>query len=720
MIKENKILIILSILMLLVFIGNVSANDIDDTNTTIDQLTSDTESIIINNGNAEIETSDISNVATNPDESIKNSDSNNIARLDKIANDINDNQISQLKEDSENLIYVFQYGPNEGDGTLLKSFKNIKLALDSIKDDKSYTIVLREGNYSGINNTNLVIKDNIKIVNYQNDRAIIDFGQSTSNKWNITGDNVLIKGIEFTNINNGLNFNNTSNSTIDNCSFYKSYYYNSCIINATNSELTIKNTNMLNLSGSTSYRNYGINSNSSNITLFNNTFDNNAVNNLILLNNSIANISNNVFNSMSGSSIIETNRSNLTISNNEFNKKTTGKSAIILNLSNVEIINNTFNNISVSSSGYASSISTFNSNASIIDNTFKNNYGYTGGAIYVNSSNNKIINNTFDSNSGIYGGSINNNGESLYLEGNVIKNSTANYGNEIYNTKTVKSATLIVLNNETVTEDYKVNASIFVVDDMGNKITGHVRLTLNNTVLNSSLYVGDNTTIEIQTPGKGEYVLGGTYLNATTVETKTGTIIFNKDPFKGPYYVDPNGDDSNVGSEENPFKTIQAAIKEASKTNNNNTIFIKEGTYNEHLTISTGLNIIGLGNVTFDGNNSRIISVSGAYTNISNINFVNGNYSSGGAIYWTGNYGKLENCNITDCYSTNGGAIYWSGYTGTIKNCNIENCSANYGGGIYVYGSVTLSNNTIENCSSRYGNSYGNQIYKSGTINNAT
>lgn len=187
MIKENKILIILSILMLLVFIGNVSANDIDDTNTTIDQLTSDTESIIINNGNAEIETSDISNVATNPDESIKNSDSiNNIARLDKIANDINDNQISQLKEDSENLIYVFQYGPNEGDGTLLKSFKNIKLALDSIKDDKSYTIVLREGNYSGINNTNLVIKDNIKIVNYQKDRAIIDFGQNSGNKWNIT------------------------------------------------------------------------------------------------------------------------------------------------------------------------------------------------------------------------------------------------------------------------------------------------------------------------------------------------------------------------------------------------------------------------------------------------------------------------------------------------------------------------------------------------------
>lgn len=120
---------------------------------------------------------------------------------------------------------------------------------------------------------------------------------------------------------NGLNFNNTSNSTIESCSFYKSYYYNSCIINATNSEVTIKNTNMLNLSGGTSYRGYGINSNSSNITLFNNTFDNNAVNNLILLNNSIANISNNVFNSMSGSSIIETNRSNLTISNNEFNKK---------------------------------------------------------------------------------------------------------------------------------------------------------------------------------------------------------------------------------------------------------------------------------------------------------------------------------------------------------------------------------------------------------------
>src|SRR5438309_1763677 len=49
------------------------------------------------------------------------------------------------------------------------------------------------------------------------------------------------------------------------------------------------------------------------------------------------------------------------------------------------------------------------------------------------------------------------------------------------------------------------------------------------------------------------------------------------------YYVAPNGDDSNPGTIDQPWRTIQIAMKSAIP---GSTVNIRDGTYNERLTVN--------------------------------------------------------------------------------------------------------------------------------------
>ncbi|WP_321421675.1 hypothetical protein [uncultured Methanobacterium sp.] len=174
-------------------------------------------------------------------------------------------------------------------------------------------------------------------------------------------------------------------------------------------------------------------------------------------------------------------------------------------------------------------------------------------------------------------------------------------------------------------------------------------------------------------------------------------------------------DGTNIG----PKATIQNGTD---TVDHGGTVYVADGTYNEHITINQNLTLIGqsLAGTIIDGTqNGRPLTInSGLYVTITNFTITNGNITGGdvfgGGIY---NSGKLTmtNCNITNntatatgnSVSANGGGICNRGIL-TMTNCNIENntatSSSNFGtvfsdgGGIYNYGgTLTMTNCNIQN-----------------------
>jgi len=81
------------------------------------------------------------------------------------------------------------------------------------------------------------------------------------------------------------------------------------------------------------------------------------------------------------------------------------------------------------------------------------------------------------------------------------------------------------------------------------------------------------------------------------------------------YFVSPNGNDSNVGNIMNPFKTIQQAIQLCDAftafDNKYRYVYVMAGNYNENLTITKKINLVGVGSSMFNTNvNCSVNSIS--------------------------------------------------------------------------------------------------------------
>lgn len=213
-------------------------------------------------------------------------------------------------------------------------------------------------------------------------------------------------------------------------------------------------------------------------------------------------------------------------------------------------------------------------------------------------------------------------------------------------------------------------------------------------------------------------------------------------------YVSTDGDDYNNGDEASPYKTIYRAINVAQDTGTPN-IYIKNGTYFESgLEIQTSVNLIGIGEVIIDAENTnRIFKVNGQYNvGFYNLTLINGNapadewdygdhsweviwYAAGGAIDIKQAHVTMENMKfINNSADDFGGAINVDGNLFSIKNSMFENNYAGvHAGAIDIEG----NNSIVDDC--RFiGNSAGvggaigcignaatiiNSIFENNTVN---
>lgn len=165
-------------------------------------------------------------------------------------------------------------------------------------------------------------------------------------------------------------------------------------------------------------------------------------------------------------------------------------------------------------------------------------------------------------------------------------------------------------------------------------------------------------------------------------------------------YVSTNGLDTNVGTKDNPLRTISSAILKNKELGGNKTIIILSGIYFEHdLIINNNVTIIGekKGEIKINANNNGRIFVIDGNCNMYNLTFINGlyeDYTGGGAIYHNSGNLNIYNSIFKDNIADNGGAIS-------------SQCSINDKLGIY---NSTFINNFISDYSS---DNKGSAIYSS-------
>ncbi len=139
--------------------------------------------------------------------------------------------------------------------------------------------------------------------------------------------------------------------------------------------------------------------------------------------------------------------------------------------------------------------------------------------------------------------------------------------------------------------------------------------------------------------------------NASCSKENTPDIEYEIRPVTGDYYVSPDGNDDNSGTQEQPWASIQKAVNtaEAGKT-----IVVKEGYYNEYVKIKkSGLNK-DKPTVIFSealyGARCR-----GFYVNVNYIDIDGFGVEAMGETNWTGiivdkcNYVSIQNCSINEC-----------------------------------------------------------------------
>lgn len=164
-------------------------------------------------------------------------------------------------------------------------------------------------------------------------------------------------------------------------------------------------------------------------------------------------------------------------------------------------------------------------------------------------------------------------------------------------------------------------------------------------------------------------------------------------------YVSKDGDDSNDGSYEHPFKTIKAAVLKNEELGGGKTIIIFNGTYEENDIVINKIVTITGENVIISGSNRSRIFVIKADTNISNIKFIDGKTSdNGGIILLDSSKLTLNNTEFTNGNALNGGSIASVDGILIIGNSKFtDNVAENTGSVIYTNSPLILVDSTISN-----------------------
>jgi len=191
-------------------------------------------------------------------------------------------------------------------------------------------------------------------------------------------------------------------------------------------------------------------------------------------------------------------------------------------------------------------------------------------------------------------------------------------------------------------------------------------------------------------------------------------------------YVSNTGNDDNNGNETNPYLTIGKGI---TSVNPNGTVYVADGTYYEHLSISKNVNLVGQSqeNTILDGNNTgRPITINtGANVSINLFTIRNGKVSDpgsyGGGIRNEGNLTVIASTIVNNTsYYCGGGGIY-NNYGTLVVSDSVVSGNTAYlglgGGGIWNTGNLIVSNSTIsDNKALSGGYTYGGAIFNTGSV----
>ncbi|BBL62254.1 beta strand repeat-containing protein [Methanobrevibacter arboriphilus] len=494
--------------------------------------------------------------------------------------------------------YVSNSGNDDtGNGSQDNPFKTIKKAIDQGFAVSIYpTIMIMEGTYKGVGNTNLSFSD-LGILN------IIGVYNKT-----------IIDG-EF--IGAGFKFgsyiqSNIINMTFINCSPIDSFgaaaIYASGFANITN--CIFKN----NSRQTVLYMDGGSN-------VINSTFIDNNVTSLYMRGGLIENssfINNNATSGIAGmpgsfSSYNFTVRNSMFINNTLTSSSTTG---ILGGGGYYTTINNTFINNSVPNSrSVVLGGGSFNS----FDDIFIDNKGVDGGitASSANFTNAKFINN-----------SVSGNGSVVYVSNGAVVdfvnctfdgNTAGGTGNPIFISSSINSVGTLttgqvkrinVTYHSLYTNKFSFTLTAHVTDAEGNIIEGgYLRFYANDKYLGIAPIINGTATLTYIGLENGNYTITGDCPSGVDVSITTGNLEVNAVlKTNSTFYVSPNGSDSTGdGSKGNPFKTINYALIKGYGDSKNVFIYLLEGVYtgvgNENLELP------GDFNVTIIGNNSVISDI---------------------------------------------------------------------------------------------------------------
>ena len=630
-----------------------------------------------------------------------------------------------LKTDG-NQVYVDPNYSGDSDGSKDSPYKDIQSALDNLDGNNSSTIILKDGNYTGKNNTGVTLLGNLTVKADDGAIPIIN-GNGANNYWTASNSNILLQGITFTNFSN-INSNygiitsfKADNLTVSECTFENNLNSRSLQLNEVN------NTAVTDCTFTDNYHPY-LNGgevyiqNSNNFTFIRNLAENiyqqaawaryggvlysNSNNNVTISENRFLNVTGGY-----GSGVYSYLDMQIKLQDNYFD--TLGESdtysgvVYVSTGDEVDIINNTVAN--TKSTGMY--VNSNNGNVNLVDNDFINNSASSNGALYLSMSNSGYLTvkgNDFINNSGQYGGgariSLYNIDQGLIKDNNFYNNSATSYGGALYIYATVK-------NNLSVENNTFVNSS---ASGTGNVYGGAIYAETYGAIINNNsffdsyaskyggaIYVNsgvNNTISDNKFDGNTANTGGAVYLNSNLNNVVNNTFTNNNASDAGAIGIMGN---SNVISG-NIFS--------------NNTAQDRGGV----IYTNTASNTL-VGNNTFDSNKAQIggavfFDYSQSYPNIYqnsnntivNSKFINNEAETGGAVVLYSSNSIVENCTF---YNNNAsrygsGALASGGKNNLINNNTFENNTAFLYAGAIGTNDTTISNNIFKD----------NTAYQAGAI----
>ena len=162
------------------------------------------------------------------------------------------------------------------------------------------------------------------------------------------------------------------------------------------------------------------------------------------------------------------------------------------------------------------------------------------------------------------------------------------------------------------------------------------------------------------------------------------------------------------------YNTIQEALDDA---DNDNTIEVANGTYDESITFPTGKkltlqSINGASSTTIRGDNDlATVTFNGSLeATLEGFTITHTSGNNGRGIYISNSYLTINNCIVSDNSARDGGGIYNGTSRLTITESIISNNSADHGGGIDNIGSLTIIESIISGNTSDWGGGISNSF----------